>query len=56
MANHKVWYAKVYDIIMISINIMCVSKIKSILSDIFHTIYEALCIQLTNFSYDEMWK
>ena len=44
VVNHKVWYTKVYDIIMISINIVCVSKSKSILSDIFHTIYGALCI------------
>ena len=32
---------------------MSVSKIKSIHSIIFHAIYGAVCIQLTNFSYDD---
>ena len=31
----------------------CVSKIKSILSNIFHEIYGAVRIQLTHFSYDD---
>ena len=31
----------------------CVSKIKSILSIIFHKIYRAVCIQLTHFSFDD---
>ena len=31
----------------------CVSKIKSILSIMFHAIYGAVCIQLTHFSYNE---
>ena len=31
----------------------CVSKIRSVLSIIFHAIYGAVCIQLTCFSYDD---
>ena len=31
----------------------CVSKIKGILSIIYHTVYGAVCIQLTPFSCDE---
>ena len=31
----------------------CVSKIKSIVSIVFHAIYGVVCIQLTHFSYDD---
>ena len=31
----------------------CVSKIKTILSIIFYSIYGAACLQLTQFSYDD---
>ena len=31
----------------------CVSKMKSILSVIFHAIYGAMCIQLIHLSYDD---
>ena len=31
----------------------CVSKIKTILSIIFYSIYGAVCLQLTQFSYDD---
>ena len=34
-------------------SVECVSKIKSILSVIFHAIYGTLCIQLTHLSYDD---
>ena len=34
-------------------SVECVPKIKWILSIIFHTIYAAVCIQLTHFSYDD---
>ena len=34
-------------------SVECVSKIKSILSIIFHAIYGAVCIQFTHFSYDD---
>ena len=37
-------------------SVECVSKIKSILSIIFHAIYRAVFIQLTRFSYeDKVW-
>ena len=34
-------------------SVECVSKIKSILSIIFHAMYMAMCIQLTHFSCDD---
>ena len=34
-------------------SIECVSKIRLVLSIIFHAIYGAVCIQLTHFSYDD---
>ena len=36
--------------------LQCVSKIKSILSCIFHAIYGAVCIQFTHYSYDDCEK
>ena len=36
----------------VTLYLECVSKVKSVLSVIFHAIYGASCIQLTHFSYD----
>ena len=36
-----------------ALSVVFVSKIKSILSIIFHAINGAVCIQITHFSYDE---
>ena len=46
---HQFWIHVMYILLFVR----CVSKIKSILSIIFHAIYGAVCIQLTHFSYTD---
>ena len=49
----RIWRYWTHKMLVRYIQSECVSKIKSILSAIFHAIYGAVCIQLTHLAYDD---